>query len=214
MGRYSTGAITTNEVIRIELSYLLKNKYIEKGCIKQLNLSWTNGSNITVITCYKDDDKYIRLIHTTTNNRTGESKDYDYKIKLTTIPSNLGIGEIVYFLCPQTGRKARILYKCYGSEIWKSRFSYKTRIYYQSQIASKLNVYNDKFWKLERLIEKIEPTVRKQQYKGKATRLMTRISMLRKKRNKFDELRWQYLPKAVSKDMAAMRTSAKKFYGF
>lgn len=214
MGRYSTGAMASEQIIRIELPYLIRNRYIEKGYFKQCSLNWTSGDCITVYSNYTNSDKYIRLIYTATNRNTGEKKDFDYKIELTTIPSNLGRGEIIYFVCPQTGRKSRVLYKCYGSEVWKSRYAYKTRIYYHSQLSSRLNVYNDKFWQLEKLIKKLMPTVRKQDYKGKTTRLRKRISMLSDKMDKFDELRWQYLPKAVLKDMAAMRSSAKEFYGF
>ncbi|HPQ79447.1 MAG TPA: hypothetical protein PLG47_03285 [Candidatus Dojkabacteria bacterium] len=212
MGRYSTGAMVTSEVIRIELPYLIRKKLIQKGCQKQFTLSWTNGSNITVISNYIGNDISIRLIYCTTFHNTGEKKDYDYKINLTTIPSNLGRGEILYFVCPSTGRKARILYKCYGSEIWKSRFAYRKRIYYQSQISSKLNFHNDSFWNLTSLLNKIEADKRKKTYKGKPTRIYKRIISIKEKIEKHEWLRWEYLPKAVMKDLNRMGITAKEFY--
>ena len=60
MGRDRTG-ITTKEVKRIELSYLLKNKFIEKGEIKFFTLKWTDNSSISVCSNYTDHDYRIGL---------------------------------------------------------------------------------------------------------------------------------------------------------
>jgi hypothetical protein len=49
MGRWSTGAITTDGAIKLELSYLLKNGYIKKGYNTSASLSWTDGSSIHYI---------------------------------------------------------------------------------------------------------------------------------------------------------------------
>ena len=61
MGRNSTGAITTKEVIRIELSFLLKNGYIQKGRHISGVLSWSNDSNIGLESCYTNEELYLRL---------------------------------------------------------------------------------------------------------------------------------------------------------
>ena len=97
MGRYSTGAITTGEAIRIELSFLLKHGKIQKGCKILGSIAWNNGSNISFESCYHKEDRYIRLNYTLTKP-TGEEYKLDYKIQLTTIPSNLGRGEIPFFV--------------------------------------------------------------------------------------------------------------------
>jgi hypothetical protein len=163
MGRNSTGAITTGEVIRIELSYLLKKGFIQKGCYLSGTMSWTNGSNISFESSFTKDFRYIRLVYQSTNNYTGEVTHHDYKIELTTLPSNLGKGEVIYFICPSTGRRARILYKCYGSLIWKSRTAYKNRIYYNSQQCSKNDYHNSRYWSIEKELERCYKRRKKQE---------------------------------------------------
>ena len=87
MGRYSKGAITTGEVTRIELSYLLKNGFIKAGKNRAGQISWTNDSNIG-IECSLNDKYYwyVRFNYKNTNTHTGEVTNQDYKIYLTSIP--------------------------------------------------------------------------------------------------------------------------------
>jgi hypothetical protein len=198
MGRRSTGSMTTNVACRIELSYLLKKGYIVKG--RRLNriLGWTNGSNISIETNYTDE-KYIWLRYTNTNISTNEKTDYDYKIYLHEAPSNLGKGNVLYFICPSDGHYCRILYKCYGSPIWKSRLAYRNRIYYLSQVGSKLDRFNDRFWQIDGKLKTLQEKAVKSQYKGKKTRLIQRIEWLENRQNYFDEMRWTILQKSVQK---------------
>jgi hypothetical protein len=60
MGRWSTGTITTREVTRIELGYLLKNGIIKKENHILYGLSWTNGSSIQIEVDYKRLPDYGR----------------------------------------------------------------------------------------------------------------------------------------------------------
>ena len=193
MGRYRTGALTTGEAIRIELSYLLKQGFIQKGYIRYGSLNWTNGNSISFISCLNENEKYLQLVYSNTNNYSGEITKHDYKVNLTTIPSNLGRGELIYFVCPVSGRRARILYKVYGSLYFKSRKAYRKRIYYPSQISSKLHFHNDRYFELERKLERF-PQVRKKHYQGKVTRLQQRIGKLKAQKNYHDWIRWQTFP--------------------
>ena len=59
MGRFSTGAITTGEAQRIELSWLIKQGWISKGGIISGTLSWNNGSEISINTEIKEGKGYI-----------------------------------------------------------------------------------------------------------------------------------------------------------
>ena len=129
MGRHSTGACTTGEVHRIELSYLLRQGFIRKNGKVSGTLSWNSGGSISFESAFTEEERYIRLVYYLESSYSGEKTNHDYKILLTTIPSNLGRGEIIYFVCPATGRRARILYRCYGSPIWKCRAAYHYRIY-------------------------------------------------------------------------------------
>lgn len=198
MGRYSTGAIATGEAQRIELSYLIKQGFISKEGIRAGSLSWNNGNSISFFSKLTEGEQYIRLTYCN-QSHTGEKHDLDYKIQLTSIPSNLGRGKILYFICPFTGRKARILYKCYGSLYFKSRRAYQSRIFYSSQISSKNNLHNERYFSLEREIEKLQPLISKKHYQGKVTKLQERIRRLESQKEYHDFVRWNFLPKSIQK---------------
>lgn len=180
MGRYSTGIFTTNQVQRIELSYLLKHGFIIKNSIVSGTISWSNGNTIRFESKYFDSEAFIRLIYTNTKHSTNEVTEHDYKIQLETVPSNLGKGELVYFICPVSGKRCRILYKVYDSKIWKSRGAYQNRIYYQTQLESKiLRPY--KYMFVDSLLDELYRKKKKSHYKGKPTRIMKRIAELERK---------------------------------
>lgn len=204
MGRHSTGACTTGEVIRIELSYLLKQGFIRKNHSISGSLTWTNGSSISFASSFTDEERYIRLSYFIESNYTRERTNHDYKIELTTIPSNLGKGEIIYFVCPITGRRARILYKCYGSQIWKSRDAYKHRIYYESQQCSKLDFHNKRYWTLDKELKILYKRGKKNHYRGNYTRLMVRVKRLEGKRQYHDRMRWLIVPQSIQKMVNGM----------
>lgn len=188
MGRKSTGIITTGEVIRIDLSYLIKKGYIQKESCVSGAISWTNGSNIGFESYYTAKESYLRLNYTNTNFQTGEKSEHDYKIELVSIPSNLGKGDVLYFVCPETGRYCRILYKCYGSSTWKSREAYQRRIYYQSQIEPK-SVRSFKYLLCENQLQDLYKKMVKTHYRGKPTRIMKRIEKLSEK---MELAEWNY----------------------
>jgi len=195
MGRYSTGAITTRESKRLELSYLLNDGYIQKGLMLSGTIRWNNGSSINFISELTEENQYIRLQYQNTSYE-GEEKDMDYMIHLASIPSNLDRGRILYFICPITGRRSRILYKCYGSLYFKSREAYHNRIYYQCQISSKLYYHSNRFHSIESTLERM-PAIKKQHYRGKETRIQQRIRLLESKQEYHDALSWQALTKIM-----------------
>src|SRR5580700_2067371 len=103
MGRNSTGAITTSECKRIDINHLLKDGYIKDGLVTGNTLSWTesvyntNTGSIGIIADFSGGNKYIRLLY-----ETGKKGSMDYMIFIEALPSNLGIGERLYFHCPVT----------------------------------------------------------------------------------------------------------------
>jgi len=198
MGRGSTGAWTVYESKRIELSWLLKKGFIKKNCKISANISWTdskneNAGNIGIVSSYsiEGNQNFLELNYTHTD-REGNKNDYNYSIQFFEQPSNLGKGKILYFVCPQTFRKCRILYMAYGSQIFKSREAYRHRLYYDSQIASKLSKYNDSFWRLDSYLNKLEPRACRGErtFKGRLTKAAQRYNKLYTKQCLMEELRW------------------------
>lgn len=198
MGRNRTGT-TTGESLRIEMSHLLKKGFFSKGKIMSGEFSWTNGSRIGIECRYTEKNQYIRLYYVHTNWQ-GEKTEHDYKIQVSFVPSNLGKGKVPYFICPVSGDRCRILYKAYGSPIWKSRGAYKYTVFYPSQVSSKLSMMNDEYWRLDKMIRKLEEQTRNQtHYNGKPTRRYNRLERLREKQRRADYLRFTpaYMPKIL-----------------
>ncbi len=196
MGRYPTGVITTGQAQRLELSYLLRNGFIEKGKVIHGRLYWTSGSSINYESDLSCPNPVIRLIYNNTKYN-GEITHQDYMIHFALVPSNLGNGNVLYFICPVTNTKCRILYKCYGSSIWKSHQAYPYRIYYQCQISSKFNHYLDRYWETENKLEQLYFQVVKSHYRGRKTALQRRIEYLENKREYYDWMRWRILHDSI-----------------
>lgn len=200
MGRKSTFAISTGEAQRLEINQLLKQRYFIKGCKVSGLISWNNGSRIGYEAEISSLNQEIRLDYFNTDS-SGVKTDLDYKIQLTSIPSNLGKGEIWYFICPFTGRKAKILYKVYGSLHFKSRKAYKKRIYYSSQLFSKLYFHDGSYLEIEKKLEKIKPFTRRKVYQGKETKIRKRIRNLEAKSKFHDYQRWFSFPKSLKNEI-------------
>lgn len=188
MGRDSTGALTVNECRRIELSFLIKSGLLRKAATISSILTWTGGSKIKILCNYKDNERYIRLsyIHI---DMYGEEQNYDYKIYLHSIPSNLGKGEVLYFICPISYKRCRILYSAYGSPVYKSRNAYTNKIYYRNQISSKYDYWLDRWHTVNDKLAELKNQPVKSHYKGKATRLQQRIEYLENLLQYYDERR-------------------------
>lgn len=198
MGRNRTGT-TTKESYRIELSYLIKKGFIKKGKSISFSLKWTGGSSIAVLCHYTDKEQYMRVNYILTS-WDGQKSEHDYKIQLSFVPSNLGRGYVPFFLCPDTGNRCRILYRTYGSPIWKSRQAYRKTIFYPSQVSSKIYKYCDEYWRLEDEIEKLKEETRNQtHYNGKPTRRYKRLQRLIEKQSRADYLRFTpaHMPKIL-----------------
>lgn len=197
MGKWATGVATTNASKRIELSYLLKHKFIVKGSKRKGSLSWTQygepSGEIGIETCYLGDgNDYIRLFYTVTIN--GVSTNYNYKIDLIEKASNLGKGNVLYFQCNFTGNNCRILYMAYDSMHFKSIKAYSKRLYYPIQTRSKKDRYNARFFELEKQIDERQNAKRKTyKYKEKLTKRFLQDDRLQDSYSRMDYLRLQIL---------------------
>lgn len=201
MGRKSTGAWTTNDCLRIELSYLLKMGYLVKGKITSGRLAWQrNGypsGNITVYSYWPVNahvEPFIRLVYTMTDRTTGDKEEHDDTVYLERRVSNLGKGEVLYFICPVSGQCCRILYKGYNCSIWKSRQAYQHRIYYPCQKSSKREYATSRYWDLDSQIEKVKGKRSPGTYRGKPTKRAERLQRLELQQWEADHQRW--LPEA------------------
>lgn len=191
MGRNRNTAERCEQSQRIELSYLLKKGHLKKGQINPFTLYWTDGhgqkiGSISVICNWANYERHIELKYTLTG-RDGKEYKYNYKIRLTTVPSNLGKGEVLYFVCPVSGNRCRVLYRAFGSHKWHARNAYDYRLYYTSQLSSKSNYLHDRYFALDRQIKRLQPKKYfKHTYNGKPTKAAQRLQRLRSKQIRFN----------------------------
>lgn len=165
------GRAIVNEVHRVELRYLQEEGYLVKGAITTGSLSWTDGASISIKCTYLQGEKHIELTYFL------KGEKISYKINITASPSNLGRGEILYFICPKSGRKCRKLYRAYGSILFMSREAYSYKIYYNLQTTSKLMRGSTRYFNLQDRLDKLYNMRATFEHKGRVTK---RARLIRK----------------------------------
>jgi hypothetical protein len=180
-GRGNGNSVTVGQAIKLEINKLKKDKFIQFGRKIVYTANWTCGASIQVTTIYTNSEKVVRLKYNYSN------KLVEYDIQLNEVKSNLGKGVILYFICPQTFKRCKVLYCCYGSEIFKSRGAYKNRIYYFTQSISKAFLTGARYNKVDTKINEMLPVCKTRYYKGKETIRYQRLKKLINKRAYLDE---------------------------
>jgi len=195
MGRPSQGRVTTNGTCRLKLGSLLKRGIIKKGCnVEVPEYSWTShGQQIRSVrleTLYTDSEAWVQVEYIRTDTTTGTREHVEQRIEMDRVPSNLGRGEVLYFMCPRTGNRARVLYMAHGSKHFLSRTAYTPRIYYATQLSSRYQLHNDKFWTLDRKLDALEGIRRPGTYNGKPTKRAQRMERTWQQWKHADRARW------------------------
>jgi hypothetical protein len=114
----------------------------------------------------------------------------DYDISIEAVKSNLGKGKGVklYFLCPISGERASILYYCFLTEMYVHRNAYSQRIYYPTQVLSKIErIYKQSSMNTDKLYNHFWK-MKKKTYQGKTTKKNKQIDVLITKRELIDWL--------------------------
>jgi len=112
----------------------------------------------------------------------------NYRVYFVSTPSNLGKGEILYFLCPHTNKKCRKLYSIGGYFLHRNAFN---GVMYESQIVSKKWRDLDKnfgaYFKTDQLYFELHSKHFTKYYKGKPTKKYLRILEQLKRAENIDE---------------------------
>lgn len=154
MGRNTTGAISVNQCLFINVNFYLK--FIRNNVFPFAGTSsWNTGASITFFLSKNETGLSLELSYSKTIKE--EKENFNYKVKIVSVPSNLGKGNNYYFICPISGKRCKILYMAYGSNYFKCRTAYQNRIYYPCQLSSRLNVNNDIYWRVERQLKTLYP---------------------------------------------------------
>ena len=180
MSRYSTYPYLFDEEKFISTTNLLKWGYLREHSLRSGTITWSiNGNETSSIGINVKINEYQAYLMV--NYKCNET-DYNYKILLDSIPSNLGNGKIWFFICPFTFKRCRKLH------LINERFMHRSNLpsgMYSIQTESKnwrlmSRVYGSSF-KLDGYYEEIYSKHFKTHYKGKPTKryvkLMKQISL-------------------------------------
>ena len=163
-----------NEALQISISKLKEWEYLNPEQIKSGTITWSrNGSqtgSISIKVNTHSEQPYIELDY------KYRDEPRNYKVRLVSIPSNLGKGLIWYFLCPQTKKRCRKLYSIGGYFLHREAFS---GCMYETQTQSKKYRQLDKtlgaYLKSDNLYSELYKKNFKKTYAGKPTKRYLRI---------------------------------------
>lgn len=163
----------------VSITKLKEWGYLNNG-IHSGVISWSSAgevhSKIGIKCTILEHRKFITLDYT----QNGES--IKYNVHIVSIPSNLGKGDVLYFVCPNTGKHCRKLYHNSKYFLHREAFRY---LYYEKQIESKktreLRSIFDKVFLSDEVYEEQYKKYFKTHYNGKPTKrykkLMNKINL-------------------------------------
>jgi hypothetical protein len=140
MGGYgsgrSGGGPTVESGLTLDLRRLFKTGWLRPGARTSGRLSWTtvNTGRETASVGFQsdlgEDSGHVRLHWTSTDRRTGETRQCENRLTLTTRPQPFG-GRRWFFVCPRTRENATKLHLPSGAYTFACRKAY--RLGYRSQ---------------------------------------------------------------------------------
>jgi hypothetical protein len=145
------------------------------------NFGEEHKSSVGIAVTVNDTVNQLRIHYTQTERDTGEKKDFDYNIPLTSTPCRYG-GKRWWFTCPwykngvYCGKRVGTIYK--NGDYFACRHCYN--LTYASRNVNRswkfgavLNVFD-----LDEKIQDLHNKMKKRTYKGKPTRLHKRLLKL------------------------------------
>ena len=163
-----------NEALQISISKLKEWEYLNPEQIKSGTLTWSRNGNktgsISIKVNTQSEQPYIELDY------KYRDEPRNYKVRLVSMPSNLGKGLIWYFFCPQTNKRCRKLYSIGGYFLHREAFN---GCMYETQTQSKKYRQLDKtfgvYFKIDDLYSQLYQKHFKKTYAGKPTKRYLRL---------------------------------------
>lgn len=174
MPRSSTIPTLYDEVLQLNICKLNKDNFITPGIERSGTITWSRNGNkrasIGITVNMRSASPYVELDY------SYNDQPRKYQVRLVSVPSNLGSGEVWYFLCPHTGKRCRILYLIGGLFLHREAFN---GVFYDSQVQSKkmrnyMNVVGP-LSKVDKLYEELHKPYFKRYYNGQPTKRYARI---------------------------------------
>lgn len=165
------------------------------GTTTTTSLSWNIGGepagSVWMMIVNNELERYMELSWSQGEN------NYRERVDIVALPSNLGRGEVLYFICPKTIERCRILYKAYGLPLFISREAYRKfynrRVYYDAQLSGRKERPNTRYWDLDKKINRIKKKRKSYKYKGIPTKRYLRLERLKDRQDIVDRIRMDLL---------------------
>lgn len=177
---YSTLPTILDEVKKISITNLKMVGLFEPGTVKTGQLNWTCGGekvgSVNILVDMKDSP------HAWLNYTYNHEQKVNYKVKLVSDASNLGVGRVWYFICPHTGKRCR---KLYGAGTYFLHRDAYPEALYECQTLSKKSRHMQKCFGAEELQSELKSKHFKSHYAGKQTKryknIIKRLETIRQK---------------------------------
>ena len=174
MAKFPTFPTLYNEALQISITKLKEWEYLNPEQIKSGTLTWSRNGNktgsISIRVNTQSEQPYIELDY------KYRDEPRNYKVRLVSMPSNLGKGLIWYFFCPQTNKRCRKLFSIGGYFLHREAFK---GCMYETQTQSKKYRQLDKtfgaYFKIDDLYSQLYQKHFKKTYAGKPTKKYLRI---------------------------------------
>jgi hypothetical protein len=177
MPKFPTSPYLFDEEKHLSITKLIEWDYLKEQTLKSSTITWSrNGIKTSSIGIHVKIDDYESYI--TVNYKCNET-DYNYKIRLESIPSNLGKGKLWYFICPFTHQRCRKLH------LISEKFIHRSALpggMYSTQTESKkwreMSRLYGSYFKLDKLYEQLYSKHFRTHYKGKQTKKYIKLMNL------------------------------------
>lgn len=166
-----------DSALQINIQTLKKSGYLEKDQHKGGLLSWSTGGNVTGEITFRVNTYFEPYQMTLEYNFRNEPRCYP--VSIVKQPSNLGKGEVLFFVCPKTGQLCRKLYSIGG--YFYHRNAFKGTMYESQTQSKKMRFFEKRFGALcdkEQIHKQVFSKHLKKTYRGKPTKKYLKLSAL------------------------------------
>ena len=165
----------------ISIAFLRKYGYFKPHIWMTGTVTFSSRGTVTGTICLcseiHSDDPHILLSYSC------NGVPLQYKVRLVKSPSNLGRGEVWFFLCPRTFKRCRKLYL--GDTHFCHRSAFRGCMYDKQTLSKKYRWMENvvfPYFKTEELYEQLYKKHLKKKYAGKPTKKYARLTRQIKKR--------------------------------
>ena len=200
MGRPYAGTDRTTSALTLEVGHLRRAGVLVKGRGIRATMCWASGESLELESSWTEAEPSLLL-----SFRDNDGETWTQAIALRTAPSPLQ-GELLYFVCPRSGKTCRKLYRAYYSRGFFHREAFTYRLYYPQQLSPKLSLPDYQLQAVERKLTRLRRKRRTSSYLGQPTRRAVRMEQLRAEALRLEELRWSldYMPRQLQSVLSSI----------